>query len=103
MTLEDYLGDLKWLTQVYYAYYRFVKKRDPVELEKYFKRAYKKTLKYIHESIDIGRLRRDFPIFSLDENYIKNIEEYYTSLWRTLDYKTKSFLLTPARKRLKAC
>ncbi|MGB2727104.1 MAG: HsdR family type I site-specific deoxyribonuclease [Halobacteriota archaeon] len=76
----QHLRDFKWLTTVYYAYYRHVKRIDPDEVDKYAKKYLRKTIDYIHKSIDIGKIKKDFPIIPLDENYIEKLEKTYSDI-----------------------
>ena len=78
--LADYLEEFKWLTTIYYAYYMMVEKKDIEELEKYVKAYFKKTLQFIHKHINIDKIRNDFPILPIDEEYLKKIEELYPDL-----------------------
>jgi len=76
----EHLDEFKWLTGVYYAYYRKVRKADPEEVEKYVRKYYRKTLEFIHKTVEIGEIRKDFPIIPIDEEYIKKIEKMYPNL-----------------------
>jgi type I restriction enzyme R subunit len=76
----EHLDDFKWLTRVYYAYYRKVRKVDPEEVEKYVRKYYRKTLEFIYKTVEIGEIRRDFPIIPIDEDYLKKIEKLYPNL-----------------------
>lgn len=75
-----YLQEFNWLSGIYYAYTRHIRREDPDETERYVKKYFKKTLDYIHKSIDIDRIRKDFPIISLDEKYLEKIEKAYPDL-----------------------
>ena len=88
--LDKYIDDYRWLTQLYNVYVAFVKRGDLEELRTYISKAYKKTLKYIYNSIDIGKIKNDFPILKLDENYLVFLDKYYPSL----DVKVANLVLT---------
>jgi len=76
----EYLQEFNWLSDVYYAYSRHIKRVDPDEAEKYVKKYFRKTLDYIHKTIDIDKIRKDFPIISLDEKYLEELEKAYPDL-----------------------
>lgn len=76
----EYLEDFRWLSDIYYAYTRHVKRIDPEQAEKYVNKYFKKTLDYIHQNIDIGEIRKNFPIISFDEDYLNKLEDAYQDL-----------------------
>ncbi|MGM0366789.1 MAG: type I restriction endonuclease subunit R [Actinomycetota bacterium] len=69
----DYLEDYKWISAVYIYYMKVVSKEPQVEgyIEKYFV----KTIKFIHESIEIKNLETGLPEVSFDDEYLKELEE----------------------------
>jgi len=73
--LAEYYEDYKWLTEVYIIYCRQFKGKDPEELERYVRTYFRKTIDLVNKAIDIGELRRDFPILALDEECLRKIEE----------------------------
>ena len=78
--LRDYLDEIRWLSQVYYAYYRALKNRKPDELEEILSKKTSKILHLIYSSIDFGRLEKEFPIMPIDEKYLKELERLYPDL-----------------------
>lgn len=76
----QYLNEFKWISAVYYAYIRHVKRIDPDEADRYVRKYFRKTLDYIHETTDIDKIKKDFPIISLDEKYIEKVEKAYSDL-----------------------
>jgi len=75
-----YKKDFEWLTKIYYAYNRFVKRIDPDKAEGYTRKYFKKTLEYIHKTIDLDEIKNEFPILVLDENYMKRLEETHSDV-----------------------
>ncbi|WP_297506289.1 HsdR family type I site-specific deoxyribonuclease [Thermococcus sp.] len=61
-----------WLTEIYYAYNAKVNGLDP-EMEQKVDTFLQEALKFIHETVDIGRIKRDFPIVELDEEFLRKI------------------------------
>ncbi|KXA92164.1 hypothetical protein AKJ64_03845, partial [candidate division MSBL1 archaeon SCGC-AAA259E17] len=76
----EYLDEFKWLTSVYYVYLRHIKRVDPDKIEKYAKKYFNKTLDYVHEKVDLDKIRKDFPIISFDEDYLGKLENAYPDL-----------------------
>ncbi|ADT84564.1 type I restriction endonuclease subunit R [Thermococcus barophilus] len=68
----EFKNVFSWLTEVYYAYNSKVNGLDP-EIEQKMDAFFKEALKFIHETIDIEKLRTDFPIIELDEEFLKKI------------------------------
>jgi|Deesub1362B_J571_1020462.scaffolds.fasta_scaffold00997_8 type I restriction enzyme R subunit len=79
-----------WLTQVYIAYSRYAKRRDPSEEAEYpeqepkalvvrekVEEYYPKTLEAIHRSIEVDRIKEEFPILRLDEDYLEKLSKAY--------------------------
>jgi type I restriction enzyme R subunit len=69
------ISDYQWLTAIYTYYTRTVLREQPEDEAKYFENYFRKTLKYIHKSTEIGKLKRDLPIIEFDENYLNKLEE----------------------------
>lgn len=75
-----YFDEFMWLSRIYYAYLRHVRRVDPDEEDRYVKKYFARTLKYIHETIEIDRLRKDFPMFAIDIEYLKKLEKLSSSV-----------------------
>ncbi len=69
----EFKQDFDWLTEVYYAYYRKVEGIDSVEIEQKRDQFFKEALRFIHETIDVEKIRKDFPIVELDEEFLKKV------------------------------
>ncbi|MDD3629303.1 MAG: HsdR family type I site-specific deoxyribonuclease, partial [Actinomycetota bacterium] len=69
----DYLGGYKWISAVYTYYMKVVNQQPPVEdyVEKYFD----KTIKFIHQSIEIKNIETGLPEVTFDEKYLEELEE----------------------------
>ncbi|MEA2016620.1 MAG: HsdR family type I site-specific deoxyribonuclease [Actinomycetota bacterium] len=69
----EYLEDYRWISAVYTYYMKVVNQEPPVEdyVEKYFD----KTLKFIHDSIEIKSLESRLPEVSFDDKYLKELED----------------------------
>ncbi|MCD6445950.1 HsdR family type I site-specific deoxyribonuclease [Candidatus Bathyarchaeota archaeon] len=70
----------KWLTAVYHVYNRHVKRVDPDETERYARKYFSKTIENIYKSIDIDKIKRNFPILYFDDKYIEKLEKLYPDL-----------------------
>jgi type I restriction enzyme R subunit len=75
-----HLGSYDWLTAVYHAYNRHVKREEPDEREEYARKFFSRTIDNVYKSIDIGKIRKDFPILEIDEGYLKNLEKTYSDM-----------------------
>ena len=73
-----YQDELVALTEIYYTYLH--RKRDFEEIEKYVKKYFPKTLEIVQNSFDLGRIEELFPIITLDESYLRKLEETYSDL-----------------------
>lgn len=73
-----YQDELVALTEIYYTYLH--RKRNFEEIEKYVKKYFPKTLEIVQNSFDLGRIEELFPIITLDESYLRKLEETYASL-----------------------
>lgn len=73
----DYITDYKWITAIYTYYMKMVNKEPPIE--DYIERYFDKTIKYIHESIEIKNINTELPEVTFDENYLNKLEEIIKS------------------------
>lgn len=69
----DYLEDYKWISAIYTYYMKVVNQEPPVEdyVEKYFD----KTIKFIHDSIEIKDIETGLPEVTFDQKYLEELEE----------------------------
>jgi len=77
LLLEDrfeFKERLDWLTEVYYVYQQRIRGLDP-EIEQKKDRFLSRAMGFIHESIDVDKIRRDFPAVDVDEKFIKKVSE----------------------------
>lgn len=87
-----------WLTEIYYAYHRRVKGIDP-ELEQKKDRFMEEALKFIHETIDIEKIRKDFPIVEINEEFLKKVaredksKRFYDLLFAVRSYIERGEIL----------
>ena len=68
----EFKSAFSWLTEVYYAYNSKVNGLDP-EIEQKMDEFLSEALKFIHETVDVGRIRSEFPIIELDEDFLKKV------------------------------
>ncbi len=68
----EFKDAFSWLTEVYYAYNAKVNGLDP-EVEEKMDKFLREALRFIHEAVDIGKLKKDFPIVELDEEFLRKI------------------------------
>jgi hypothetical protein len=73
-----YQDEFVALTEIYYTYLH--RKRDFEEIEKYVKKYFPKTLEIVQNSFDLGRIEELFPVITLDESYLRKLEETYPNL-----------------------
>ncbi|MEM1544785.1 MAG: hypothetical protein QW795_08905 [Candidatus Bathyarchaeia archaeon] len=66
------------LTEIYYTYLH--RKRDFEDIEGYVRKYFPKTLEIIQNSIDLGKIEELFPAITLDEDYLKRIQEKYQDM-----------------------
>lgn len=67
-------SDYKWISGIYTFYMNTVLQSQlghEMHVQKYFE----KTLKYVHRTTELENLRKDLPVISFDENYLKDMEE----------------------------
>ena len=100
--LEDrhkFRESFSWLTEVYYAYSRRINGVDP-EVEQKSDKFLRDAMRFIQQSIDVDRIRKDFPIVQVGEQFLKDIEKqkdkkrkFYDLLFAVHNYiyKTGSF------------
>jgi len=69
-----------WLTAVYLVYNRHIKRVDPDETEMWARKFYSKTIENIYKSIDIDKINKEFPILSVDDNYLEKLEKIYPDI-----------------------
>jgi type I restriction enzyme R subunit len=62
------------LTELYYAYLQRNNGLD-AEIEQKKDQFYREALKFIHETIDVGRIKKDYPAVVIDDEFIKKIAE----------------------------
>jgi type I restriction enzyme, R subunit len=74
----DWLEDYKWISAVYTYYMKVVNQEPPVEdyVEKYFY----KTIKFIHQSIEIKSIETGLPEVTFDEKYLEELEKKIKSI-----------------------
>lgn len=63
-----------WLTEVYYAHSRRVNALDP-EIEQKRDRFLSEAMEFIHQSIDVDRIRKDFPVVEIDHRFLERVEK----------------------------
>ncbi|MEM2029856.1 MAG: HsdR family type I site-specific deoxyribonuclease [Archaeoglobaceae archaeon] len=66
------------LTEIYYTYLH--RKRDFEDIEGYVRKYFPKTLEIIQNSIDLGKIEELFPAITLDEEYLKRLQEKYSDI-----------------------
>ncbi len=67
-------SDYKWVSGIYTFYMNSVL-QSQLGHEMYVQKYFDKTLKYVHKTTELENLRKDLPIISFDENYLRNLEE----------------------------
>jgi len=73
-----YQKEYETLTIIYYTYLH--RKRDFEDIERYVRKYFPKTLEIIQRSIDLGKIEELFPAVTLDEEYLKKIQEKYLDM-----------------------
>jgi len=73
-----YQEEYEALTEIYYTYLH--RKRDFEDIEGYVRKYFPKTLEIIQKSIDLGKIEELFPAVTLDEEYLKKIQEKYLDI-----------------------
>lgn len=69
----EYFEDYKWISAIYTYYMKTVIQRPPIE--GYVGKYYKKTVRFIHEAVEIKKLETDLPEITFDERYLAALEE----------------------------
>jgi type I restriction enzyme R subunit len=67
-------SDYKWISGIYTFYMNTVL-QSQLGHEMYVRKYFEKTLKYVHRTTELENLRKDLPVISFDENYLKDLEE----------------------------
>ena len=69
----EYLKDYKWLSAIY-AYYMKMVIQKPA-YEDHVQRFYDKTVKFVHQTLEIEKLEQNLPPMDVDEEYLQALEE----------------------------
>ncbi len=64
----------KWISGIYTFYMNSVL-QSQLGHEMYVQKYFEKTLKYVYRTTELENLRKDLPVISFDENYLKDLEE----------------------------
>ncbi len=67
-------SDFKWVSGIYTFYMNTVL-QSQFGHEMYVQKYFEKTLRYVHRTTELENLRKDMPLISFDENYLKDLEE----------------------------
>ncbi|MCX9010702.1 MAG: HsdR family type I site-specific deoxyribonuclease, partial [Candidatus Methanoperedens sp.] len=67
-------SDYKWICGIYTFYMNSVL-RNQLGHEIYIQKYFDKTLKFVHRTTELENLRKDLPVISFDENYLRSLEE----------------------------
>ncbi|MGV8177011.1 MAG: type I restriction endonuclease subunit R [Candidatus Bilamarchaeaceae archaeon] len=70
----EYFPEYKWLVEVFYYYRLQTQETDP-EKDELIRRYLEKTLKYIHKSTEIQKIKEDLPEIKFDAEYMEKLEE----------------------------
>ena len=76
---QDDIRKFKWLTAIYYFHRQWVEKKEPEEVDEYFRKYFGRTVETIHKAIDV-RMKEEFPILKLDEEYLEKLHKIYPNL-----------------------
>jgi type I restriction enzyme R subunit len=68
-----YLEEYKWLSGVYTYYIKMVRRES--EVTPYVKKYFEKTIKLIHETIEIEEIDKTLPVFEFGAEFLKKLEE----------------------------
>ncbi|VVB90929.1 Uncharacterised protein [uncultured archaeon] len=66
--------EYKWISGIYTFYMNTVL-QNQLEHEMYAQKYFERTLKYVHRTTELENLRKDLPVISFDENYLRELEE----------------------------
>jgi len=69
----NYFEDYKWLSAVFVYYMKLVNQEPAVD--RYTKKYYDKTLKYVHKSTEVTKIEKELPTIAFDENYLTKLSE----------------------------
>ncbi len=67
-------SEYKWVSAIY-AFYMNSVLQNQLGHEIYVQKYFDKTMKYVYRTTELENLRKDLPVISFDENYIKDLEE----------------------------
>ncbi|MEM2878957.1 MAG: HsdR family type I site-specific deoxyribonuclease [Candidatus Hadarchaeales archaeon] len=70
------LKRLKWLTAIYNYYREHEERKEPEEVDNYFRKYFRRTVETIHKTLDV-RMKEEFPVLKLDEKYLERLREAY--------------------------
>lgn len=68
-----YLEEYKWLSGVYTYYMKMVRRES--EVTPHVKKYFEKTIKLIHETIEIEEIDKTLPVFEFGAEFLKKLEE----------------------------
>ena len=66
--------EYRWLSGIYVHYIRIVDRRKE-EINEKVKEYFRRTVRHVYATTEIGELKENLPIIEFDENYIKKLEE----------------------------
>ncbi|MGC8970299.1 MAG: type I restriction endonuclease subunit R [Conexivisphaera sp.] len=72
--LENF-SDYKWITAIYTYYYNTVLRSSVDDADRYARKYFRKTLKYVYKSTELEDFQRTLPAIEFDDNYLRNLEE----------------------------
>jgi type I restriction enzyme R subunit len=70
----EFFSTYKWLSAIYVYYTKTVIRSQP-SYERYVKKYFDKTVKYVHKTTELEKLEKDLPTITFDQNYLKKIEQ----------------------------
>jgi type I restriction enzyme R subunit len=79
----------KWLSGVY-IYHRRLADGKEESIEAHVQEYFRRTLGFIYETTEFNKIKENLPILSIDENYLKKLEEKF----KTLQEKAANILFT---------
>lgn len=69
------LNKYRWLSAVYAYYTTWVLGQTRGLEREYVQKYFRKTLKYVHRSIEMETLEKDLPVIKFDEHYMERLQE----------------------------
>lgn len=69
----------KWLSDVY-TYHRRKADREEEAIDYQVQKYFKRTLNFVYATTDFQKLKQNLPIISLDEEYLKRLEEKFKTI-----------------------